>query len=97
MIPHHRDRRSAIVCSHVLEDGLPILRAKRDELDEEDPSDSGWQFLCHSGVLEGMRTIRVVSIEEILHLEPSLEPFLDREVGSVVIRSKLGERWVDER
>ena len=90
------DRRSAIICSHVLEDGLPILRAKRDMVDQDDPTDSGWQFLCDSGAGEEMATIRVISVEEVIQREPSLEQLLNSEVGSAWVRLHQGEAWVKE-
>jgi hypothetical protein len=80
----------------VLERRLPILRAKRDELDEDDPSDSGWQFLCDSGAGEGEATIRVVSIEEIVMLDPTVSRLLDNEVESAWVRLSPTEPWVKE-
>jgi hypothetical protein len=90
------DRRSAIICSHVLEGGLPILRAKRDALIEEEPADSGWQFPCDSGVLEGTATGRVVSIEEVVRRDPSLAYLIDREIGTVWVRLSPSDAWVKE-
>lgn len=90
------DRRAAIVCCHVLEDGLPILRMKRDPLDPEDPADSGWQFLCDSGAPEGMDTIRVVAIQEVLGSDLSIEGLIDSACGSSFIRLNPSEPWTLE-
>ncbi|WP_316412262.1 immunity protein Imm33 domain-containing protein [Mesoterricola silvestris] len=90
------DRRSLIICSHVFEDGLPILRVKRDELDPDDPSDSGWQVVCDSGVRESGDTIRIISVEEAVAIDPSIEEMLDSEVGSVFNRKSAKGPWIKE-
>jgi hypothetical protein len=92
-----QDDRSAIVCSHVLEDKLPILRIKRDELDPEDSTDSGWQFLCHSGADENMKTIRLISIQEILDMDSSILALIDSPCGSAFVRTIGSKAWVKEK
>lgn len=88
------DRRSAVIYSHVLEAGMPMLRIKRDELDPEDPSDSGWQFLCDSGLREDTNTIRIISVQEGVAIEPSISALLDVEVGSCFSRNQKGGQWI---
>ena len=90
------DRRSLVICAHVFEEGLPILRMKRDELDPDDPSDSGWQLVCASGERESTESIRIISVEEALALDPSIGSMIDAEIGSIFNRASRTSPWIKE-
>lgn len=81
--------RGAILCSHIADEGLPILVAFRDEI--VDPADSGWQFLCYSGKDE--TDARFCSLGDVLKLEPSLEKYLNLPVGSRLARENKSSEW----
>ncbi len=85
------DRRAAIVCRHVAEEHLPILRAVRDEPTMEE--DSGWQFLCGSNHSENPEMAKVWLICEVLDREPSLSAFIDRPLGTILTRKDSASDW----
>jgi len=79
----------AIVCSHVATQGCPILYAERTEAIDE--ADSGWQFLCYTGVDE--EDAKIWSVNEIIELEPSLKDFMNRPVGTTLFRKDGNSPW----
>jgi hypothetical protein len=81
---------AAIVCSEVANDQKPILYAERSE--PEDEADSGWQFLCGVST-ENWRTAKVWAIREVLEQDPSLEPFIQFPIGTVLSRKSPTEEW----
>lgn len=83
--------QAAIVCPHAASRELPILRARKDH--PLDDADSGWQFLCYSGIDENEDDAQVWAIDSVLRLEPSLRPFLDMPAGTVLERSTGGSTW----
>jgi hypothetical protein len=83
------DNIAAIVCSHVFSREKPILWAVRDVPGA--PDESGWQFLCNSGVAE--TEPRVLSIRQVLELEPSLARFINAAPGTSVQRTAVGSPW----
>lgn len=81
---------AAIVCSHVA-GGQPFRRATKSEpLSAED---SGWQFLCDSVEREDESQAQVWSIREVLELDPSLKPFLDKPSGTTLVRDGPQGDW----
>lgn len=88
-----QDRRAAIVCSHVAEGRLPILRAVRDE--PTMPEDSGWQFLCGADHLQDGEEAKVWLICEVLQHEPTLSPFIGRSPGTKLTRKDAASNWKD--
>jgi hypothetical protein len=85
------DQRAVILCAHVASRSLPILYARRDEPDE--PADSGWQFLCYSGVDEDPDKAKVWLVDELLELDPSLAPYMDSPPGTRLFRRNPSEPW----
>jgi len=84
------DRRAVIVCEHVAQ-GAPILRGARDEPLEE--ADSGWQFLCNSGVFENQDNAQVWALHEVLEIDPALGEFIDHPPGTVIVRESASAPW----
>ncbi|MCF7958803.1 MAG: DUF2185 domain-containing protein [Phycisphaerae bacterium] len=85
------DRRYAIICSHISEENYPILYAFRDE--SKDESDSGWQFLCNSGMQEDVDNAQIWAVDEVISKEASLSQFIDFPVGTELLRSSVRKPW----
>ena len=81
---------AAIICKHISDGKLPILRATRDAPLE--PEDSGWQFICgiHS---HNTADAAIWSLEEVARLDSSLLTILDSEPGTTFQRRSLQEPW----
>jgi hypothetical protein len=86
-----QDRRAAIVCSHVADERVPILRAVRDE--PAIPEDSGWQFLCGSVHTQDPAAAKVWLICEVLQFETSLSDFIGRPPGTILTRKDAASAW----
>ncbi|MCE4538543.1 DUF2185 domain-containing protein [Pelomonas sp. P7] len=84
-------RCAAIVCSHVAKDRKPILVADRET--PEDPADSGWQFLC-GAEFEEWNLAQVWSLGEVIDVEPTLEPFINMNAGSRLVRNSAQDEWM---
>ena len=82
---------SAIVCSHVASGKYSILLAERSVPDEA--VDTGWQFVCNSGVEENVDTAKVWALDEVLALEPSLRDFIDLPPGTELQRKHHNSPW----
>ena len=91
MITDYKDKRAAIVCSHIATKEFPILRGIRT--DPLEPEDSGWQFLCNSGKNENEDEARVWLVTEVLGLEPSLSQFINLPVGTKLSRKDKNSKW----
>ena len=85
-----RDRRAAVLCSHVASDHHQILRAVRDE--PAMAADSGWQFLCGAND-HAHDTAKVWAVFEVLNYEPTLVKFIDSPPGTVLSRVAPGAAW----
>lgn len=85
------DSGAVVVCGHVASGQYSILYAERSESD--DPVDSGWQFLCNSGLDEDIDQAKMWSINEVLDMEPGIRPFLDNPSGTILIRESTSESW----
>jgi hypothetical protein len=55
--------------------------------------DSGWQFLCNSGLIENEVEAQVWLMEEILALEPSLLKYINLPFGSTIVRQTKDSTW----
>jgi hypothetical protein len=86
------DSGAAIVCGHVASGRFPILRAKRDEPLNE--VDSGWQFLCDSGLEEREEDAKVWSINDVLRFDPSIRGILVFPPGTLFVRKDKESPWV---
>lgn len=83
---------AAIVCAHVAKLNYPILMAQKDE--PINNADSGWQFLCNTGLDENYEEAQTWSINEILIIEPSLSSYMDQPAGTVLLRKNKESAWV---
>ncbi|WP_437327752.1 hypothetical protein [Sorangium sp. So ce381] len=68
--------------------GAPILMISHDA------DDGGWQFLCGSTTDPGDG--RIVHLEEIIAMDPTVEEVADLPLGWVAFRSKVGGAWTRE-
>ena len=76
MFPFDDDSHTAcIVCSHVLDNNEPITCISHDE-------DGMWQFLC--GKEHTMNDARIVSLEEVYALDPTIGEVADMPCGCYV-------------
>jgi len=90
MTSRDEGRRMVVVCSHVLETGKPILFARRDPPTE--PVDTGWQVICNL-VEENENTCRLISVDELVAMDRSIEAFLALPVGTVLTRDGPTAKW----
>lgn len=65
---------AAIVCGDIANANVPILYAERT--DPEEPTDSGWQFLCGAPA-EDWQSAQVWALHEVLEYDGSLLPYMD--------------------
>lgn len=91
---NEENRRGAVVvCTHVASGKFPILLAERSESD--DPSDTGWQFVCNAGFEETAATGQIWLLEEVLRIEPSLRDYIILRPGTCLIRDNPSSPWED--
>ena len=72
----------------VLEEGYPILLVTHDE------DDGTWQVLC--GTTDDPQNGRVVCLEEMYRLDPSIGELADLPLGWRVWRSNAASEWQRE-
>ena len=77
--------KPVLTTSHVLVNGSPATFVLYDE-------DGDWQVFGEDEVSEDEEPY-VVSIEEILELEPALRKLPDMQPGQAVVREKGSTRW----
>jgi hypothetical protein len=87
-----RDRRAAIVCSHIALENAPIMRAVRDK--PTMAADSGWQFLCATPANEEASSAKVWLVCEVLDQDTSLKPFINFPFGTVLTRKTKLDAWI---
>ena len=85
------DSGAVIVCGHVASKTHPILFAERNE--PEEPVDTGWQFLCDSGLDETPEAAQVWALDEILAFEPTLNGLLEQRPGTRLVRKDPASPW----
>ena len=77
--------KSIMTTSHVLTNGSPITFVLYDE-------DEDWQLFGDDEVDED-EDAYLVSVEEILEMEPALRKLPDMQPGQAVVREKDSTRW----
>jgi hypothetical protein len=77
---------AVFACTHVIKNGAPILIASHDA------DDGSWQFMCGEG-LHSNKDAMIVSLDEIVLLDQSVEEIGDLPVGYVASRDKRGAKW----
>jgi hypothetical protein len=81
----------AVTTTYVVERAVPVLEVTH-ELDPEDGS-SVWQFHCGNGDYDP-GVLRLVSIQQILDLDASVEAALALPAGSEARRASPSAPWV---
>lgn len=77
--------KSVLTTSHVLCNGSPITFVLYDE-------DGDWQLFGDEEVDED-ESAYLVSVDEILELEPALRKLPDLQAGQAAMRDKDSKRW----
>lgn len=87
--------RAAFICRHVIESGLPVLRARYDE--PVDDADSGWQFSCNLNP-EDESTAVLCALDEVLQQDSSLNALLasPKRPGEALVRQGTSSSWSTE-
>jgi hypothetical protein len=80
------DNQVSYTCSHVLEEGHPILRVSHDE------DDGAWQFLC-GGLHEDAAQCRIVCLGCMVRREPTLVELAGLPAGWGADRQAVGAAW----
>jgi hypothetical protein len=81
----------AFVCTHILDDGEPVLFAALDDDPERCPE---WSFHC--GLDHGVDDadqIRLVHIEHVVRAAPSVGGLADLAPGWFVSRERVDDGW----
>jgi len=78
-----------VTSTYVVKDRMPILDVSH-ELDEE--NEPLWQFHCGNGDYD-MEKMLLVSLKNILDLDPSLEELADLPLGCSAKRNSVSESW----
>lgn len=87
--PFDEDRRLGVITTvHVLA-GDAVLMVTHDA------DDGGWQFLC--GKTNEPSDGRIVALEEILQMDPTLAELADLPLGWIAFRAQVGVAWTRER
>ncbi|MCQ2465480.1 MAG: hypothetical protein MJ095_07855 [Oscillospiraceae bacterium] len=73
-------------CTHVLEDKKPITFVTHHF------DDNNWQFLCSSEHSDAEAVI--ISIGELLEIDPSIEKLCDLPVGGFANRKNINAKWM---
>lgn len=84
-------KRLADVCPHVDNGERTIVWALRDEPVGE--TDSGWRLLCAAAEVGGTGTEASWTIARLLREEPSLSPYVERPVGTMLQKESGGTGW----
>lgn len=85
--PFYRAKKTAMItCCHVIENQRDVLYVSHDA------DDGMWQFLC--GGTHRQEEARVVSMKEIVHIDPTVSELADMPRGYVAERNSKDTRWV---
>lgn len=88
--PFDQPRNCAVISlRQIVFDGAPILHVVHDS------DDHGWQFLTLDGARE--EDASIVSLEEIVNLDPSVLSVADIEPGWRAWRESTNHEWIRER
>lgn len=82
------DPRLGVITTAPVLAGAPIVMVSHDE------DDGGWQFLC--GTTNDPADGRIVHLEEIVAMDPSVAEVADLPLGWVAFRSAVGGDWTRE-
>ncbi|GAB6009421.1 hypothetical protein [Dysgonomonas reticulitermitis] len=77
--------KSILTTSYVLTNGSPVTFVFYDE-------DGDWQLFGNDEVVED-EDAYLVSVEEMLEMEPALRKLPDMQPGQAVVREKDSTRW----
>jgi hypothetical protein len=91
--PYHftdPENTACITCCHVLERTASILHVTHDE------DDGGWQFLCGADG-HTMEHAKVLSMCEIVEIDPSVNGLHGMPQGVGAYREKVGGEWTPFR
>ncbi|GMT48494.1 MAG: hypothetical protein IEMM0008_0033 [bacterium] len=77
---------ASIMCSHVLENQMPILYVTHDE------DDGGWQFLCGAENHEDQHG-RIIALFEVTTIDPSVNKLYDMPPGVGAERESRNDQW----
>ena len=86
---------AAIICSHCATGGYPILLAERSDSDN-DPVDSGWQFICNVELHDDVKEARVWALDEVVEMEPTLKEFINLPPSARLARKDKESPWLME-
>ncbi|MCA9001985.1 MAG: hypothetical protein KDB61_08685 [Planctomycetes bacterium] len=78
--------QACITCCHVTDSKAPILHVTHDA------HDGGWQFLCGADG-HGENDARVLSMLEIVTLDPSVNALHEMPAGVGAEREAVGAEW----
>ena len=76
---------ACITCSHVMDEGAPVLFVTHDA------DDGGWQFLC--GREHDIEDAIVIGMGHIIDMDPTLNGLHDMPEGYGASRESLGAQW----
>lgn len=77
--------KTVLTTSYVLTEGSPVIFVLYDE-------DGDWQLFGEETIPED-EDAYLVSVEEILEMEPALKKMPDMQPGQAVVRNKDENRW----
>jgi hypothetical protein len=77
--------RLGVVTTAAVLAGAPILMVSHDA------DDGGWQFLC--GTSNAPEEGRIVHLEEIVGMDPTVTEVADLALGWLAFRSAVGGEW----
>ena len=77
---------ACFVCNHVLEKNRPILFVSHES------NDGSWQFLCGEND-HSEENIRIISIEEAIKLDSTLNELYEMPEGFGAERKEVGKKW----
>jgi len=88
--PFDQEKNAAAVTTlNVMENGLPVLVVTHYA------DDHSWAFLC--GTTNQAADGRVISMGEVLELDPTLKSIADLPPGWMAWREKVGSLWKRDR
>lgn len=84
-LKEEQKNKSVLTTSHVLTSGSPVTFVLYDE-------DGDWQLFGEDEVAED-EDAYLVSVDEMLEMEPALKRLPDMQPGQAVVRNKDENRW----
>lgn len=82
------DLRLGVITTARVLAGSPIVMVSHDA------NDGGWQFLC--GTTNDPADGRIVHLEEIVAMDPTVAEVADLPLGWVAFRASVGGEWTRE-